>query len=95
IIGEIKKGIYIEHFAWPQVDPMAGTFSNEIRNAQLIENGEFTTKVKYALLVGNLFEALNREVKFASDLEVHGVFGSPCCCVLPTMAISGIEIVGQ
>ncbi|MFW9965730.1 MAG: TldD/PmbA family protein [Candidatus Thorarchaeota archaeon] len=95
IIGEIKKGIYIEHFAWPQVDPMAGTFSNEIRNAQLIENGEFTAKVKYALLVGNLFESLNREVKFASDLEVHGIFGIPCCCVLPTMAISGIEIVGQ
>ncbi|MFW9804812.1 MAG: TldD/PmbA family protein [Candidatus Thorarchaeota archaeon] len=95
IIGEIKKGIYIEHFAYPQVDTMAGTFSNEIRNAQLIEDGELTKKIKYALLVGNLFEALNREVILGSDLEVHGVFDPPCCCVLPTMAISGIELVGQ
>ncbi|MFW9888150.1 MAG: TldD/PmbA family protein [Candidatus Thorarchaeota archaeon] len=95
IISEVKRGVYIEHFAWPQVDSLAGTFSNEIRNAQLIENGELTAKIKYALLVGNLFESFSQEVVFGSDLEVHGVFGNPCCCVLPTMAITGTEIVGQ
>jgi PmbA protein len=89
IIGEVKRGVYIEHFAWPQVDPLAGTFSNEIRNAQLIENGELTTKIKYALLVGNLYEAIQREVVFGSDLEVHDNR------VMPTIAISGTEIVGQ
>jgi PmbA protein len=89
IIGEVKRGVYIEHFAWPQVDPLAGTFSNEIRNAQLIENGELTTKIKYALLVGNLYESIRREVMFGSDLEVHDNR------VMPTIAISGAEIVGQ
>ena len=89
IIGGVERGVYIEHFAWPQVDPMAGTFSNEIRNAQLIENGELTTKIKYALLVGNLYEAIQREVVFGSDLEVHNNR------VMPTIAISGTEIVGQ
>ncbi|MHA2310006.1 MAG: TldD/PmbA family protein [Candidatus Thorarchaeota archaeon] len=89
IIGEVKRGVYIEHFAWPQVDEFAGTFSNEIRNAQLIENGELTTKIKYALLVGNLYEAIKSEVVFGSDMEVHG------SRVMPTFAISGTEIVGQ
>lgn len=89
IINEVKRGVYIEHFAWPQVDPLAGTFSNEIRNAQLIENGKLTTKIKYALLVGNLYEAIQREVVFGSDLEVHNNR------VMPTIAISGTEIVGQ
>jgi PmbA protein len=89
IIGEVKRGVYIEHFAWPQADPLSGTFSNEIRNAQLIENGELTTKIKYALLVGNLYEAIQREVVFGSDLEVHNNR------VMPAIAISGTEIVGQ
>lgn len=89
IIGEVKRGVYIEHFAWPQVEPLTGTFSNEIRNAQLIENGELTTKIKYTLLVGNLFESIQSEVVFGSDLEVHDNR------VMPTIAISGTEIVGQ
>ncbi|NHI83651.1 MAG: TldD/PmbA family protein [Candidatus Thorarchaeota archaeon] len=89
LIGEVDKGIYVEHFAYPLVDPFTGAFSNEIRNGCLIENGELTTKVKYALLVGNLFESLNKEVLFSAEPEVHGNR------VMPTMAFSGAEIVGQ
>ncbi|NHJ13200.1 MAG: TldD/PmbA family protein [Candidatus Thorarchaeota archaeon] len=89
LIAQVDKGIYVEHFAYPLVDPFTGAFSNEIRNGCLIEKGELTTKVKYALLVGNLFESLNKEVLFASDAEVHSNR------VMPTMAFSGAEIVGQ
>ncbi|MFQ5833590.1 MAG: TldD/PmbA family protein [Candidatus Thorarchaeota archaeon] len=89
IISEVKRGVYVEHFAWPQVDPLSGAFSNEMRNAQLIENGELTTKIKYALLVGNLYEAIGRELVFGSELEVHSRY------VMPAIAMSGIEIVGQ
>ncbi len=89
IIGEVKRGVYVEHFAWPQVDPLSGAFSNEMRNAQLIENGELTTKIKYGLLVGNLFEAIGRELVIGSELEVHSRH------VMPAIAMSGIEIVGQ
>ncbi|MHA2378296.1 MAG: TldD/PmbA family protein [Candidatus Thorarchaeota archaeon] len=89
IISEVDRGVYIEHFAWPLVDPLSGAFSNEIRNAQLIQNGELTTKIRYSLLVGNLFEAIGRELMVGSDLEVHSNY------VMPTIALSGIEIVGQ
>ena len=89
LIGEIKQGVYIEHFAWPQVDTMSGAFSNEIRNARLIENGELTTQIKYALLVGNLFESIKGEVMIANDAEVHDRR------VMPTMAFPGTELVGQ
>jgi predicted Zn-dependent protease len=89
IVSEVDRGVYVEHFAWPQVDPLSGAFSNEMRNAQLIENGELTTKIRYSLLVGNLFEAIGRELMIGSDLQVNSKY------VMPTIALSGIEIVGQ
>ncbi len=89
IISEVDRGVYVEHFAWPQVDPLSGAFSNEMRNAQLIENGELTTKIRYSLLVGNLFEAIGSELMIGSDLEVNSDY------VMPTIALRGIEIVGQ
>ncbi|MDF1539640.1 MAG: TldD/PmbA family protein [Candidatus Thorarchaeota archaeon] len=89
IISEIKRGVYIEHFAWPLVDPLSGAFSNEIRNARLIENGELKGHIKYALLVGNLYESLQKEILIASDVEVHSTN------VMPTMAFAGTEVVGQ
>ncbi|MGY5860305.1 MAG: TldD/PmbA family protein [Candidatus Thorarchaeota archaeon] len=89
IIGEIKKGVYVEHFAWPLVDPMSGTFSNEIRNARIIENGELGEPIKYALWVGNLYESLKGNVMVANDPEVHDKR------VVPTIAFPGTEIVGQ
>ena len=89
IIGEIKRGVYVEHFAWPIVDPMSGAFSNEIRNARVIENGELGEPIKYALWVGNLYESLKGNVMVADDLEVHDKR------VVPTIAFPGTEIVGQ
>ncbi|TXT57578.1 MAG: hypothetical protein BAJATHORv1_10280 [Candidatus Thorarchaeota archaeon] len=89
LISSIDKGIYVEHFAWPQVDPMSGRFSNEIRNAQLIENGELTTKVKHALLVGNMYECLKKEILSTNEVEVHNR------CVLPAIGFHGTEIIGQ
>jgi PmbA protein len=89
IISEIERGVFIEHFAFPQVDPMSGSFSNEIRNARLIENGELTAQIKYALWVGNLFESIKGEVVVANDAQVHNKR------VIPTMAFPGTELVGQ
>ncbi|MHA1136668.1 MAG: TldD/PmbA family protein [Candidatus Thorarchaeota archaeon] len=89
IIGEIKKGVYVEHFAWPIVDPMSGAFSDEIRNARLIENGELGEPIKYALWVGNLYESLKGNVMVANDPEVHDKR------VIPTIAFPSTEIVGQ
>ncbi len=89
IIGETKRGVYIEHLAWPQVDPTSGAFSNEVRSASLIENGQITHEIKHALLVGNLYESLRREINLGSRAEVHD------SCVIPCVAFSGLELVGQ
>ena len=89
IINGIDKGVYIEHFAYPLVDPMAGTFSNEVRNACLIENGELTTQVKYGLLTGNLYESLMKEITLGVDLQANSRY------VMPTMAFSDVDLVGQ
>jgi len=89
IIGEIDRGIYIEHFAWPIVDAMSGAFSNEVRNARLIEKGELTKQVKYLLWVGNLLESVKGEMMIGSDLEIHSRR------IMPTIAFPGTEIVGQ
>jgi len=89
IIGEIKQGIYVEHFAWPQVDPMSGTFSNEIRNARVIENGELGHYIKHALWVGNLYESIKGDLLVANDPEVHDKR------IVPTIAFPNTEIVGQ
>lgn len=89
IIGEIKRGVYVEHFAWPIVDPMSGTFSNEIRNARIIENGELGEPIKHALWVGNLYESLKGNIMVANDPEVHDKR------VVPTIAFPGTEVIGQ
>ncbi len=89
IVSQVDKGVYIEHFAWPQVDPLSGNFSNEIRNGYLIENGELTTKIKYALLAGNLYESLLKNLLIGNDLEVNSRY------YMPTVGVAGIELVGQ
>jgi len=88
-IGESKRGVYIENFAWPIVDPMSGTFSNEIRNARIIENGELGDPIRYALWVGNLYESLKGDVMVANDLEVHNKR------VVSTIAFPNTEVAGQ
>jgi PmbA protein len=89
IISEIKRGIYVEHFAWPLVDSMSGTFSNEIRNARIIENGELGDPIKYALWVGNLYESIKGDLQVSNDPEIHDKR------VMPTIAFPNTEIVGQ
>jgi PmbA protein len=89
IIGEIKQGLYIEHFAYPLVNPLSGTFSNEIRNARIIKKGELGEPIKHALWVGNLYESIKGNLLIASDPEVHDKR------VVPTIAFPNTEIVGQ
>ncbi|TFF96748.1 TldD/PmbA family protein [Candidatus Thorarchaeota archaeon] len=89
VIGEVDRGVYIEHFAWPIVDAMSGSFSNEVRNARLIENGGLTDQIKYALWVGNLYDSIKGNLFVANDTEVHNRR------VMPTIAFPGTELIGQ
>ena len=97
IVSEIDKGVFIEHFAWPQVEPTSGSFSNEIRNARLIENGELTSQIKHVLHVGNLYESLKRDLYIANDMQIQGIHdvGINGSVLLPTIAFSGTELIGQ
>jgi len=88
-ISEIKRGVYIEHFAWPIVDPMSGTFSNKIRNARIIENGELGNPIRYALWIGNLYGSLKGDVLVATDPAIHNKR------VVPTIAFPNTEVVSQ
>lgn len=89
IIEGVDRGVYIEHFAWPLVNPISGTFSNELRNARLIQDGQLTEKIRNALLVGNLYESIQKEVLVGSDLEVNSQY------IMPTLGFSGVDLVGQ
>jgi PmbA protein len=89
LISEIKRGVYIEHFAYPLVDSMTGAFSNEVRNARIIENGELGDQIKYALWVGNLFDSIKGDLQLANNLEVHDKK------IVPSIAFPGTELVGQ
>lgn len=89
IIGEVKRGVFVEHFAYPLVDSLSGSFSNEIRNARLIKNGELGEPIKYALWVGNLYDSIKGNVMVANDPEIHDKR------VIPTIAFPNTEIVGQ
>ena len=89
LISDVKRGVYIEHFAYPLVDSMTGNFSNEVRNARVIENGELGDQIKYALWVGNLFDSIKGDLQVANNLEVHDKK------IVPSIAFPSTELVGQ
>ena len=88
IISQIDKGVLVETFASPEVNPVTGGFSCEVRNATLIEKGQLTKHVKHALLTGNMYEQLKRVAYVGNDLKIVDSF------VLPTIAFGGTTLVG-
>lgn len=88
IISQIDKGMLVETFASPEVNPVTGGFSCEVRNATLIEKGQLTKQVKHALLTGNMYEQLKKVAYVGNDLKIVDSF------VLPTIAFGGTTLVG-
>jgi PmbA protein len=89
MIRKIDKGILIERFASPEVNPVTGGFGCEVRDATLIEGGQLGNHIKHALLIGNIYEQLKNVVSIGNDVKFVGD------TVLPTMAFSGITLIGQ
>jgi len=88
IISQIDRGVLVETFAAPEVNPVTGGFSCEVRNATLIKRGQLTKHVKHALLTGNMYELLKNVAYVGNDVKVVDSF------VLPTIAFGGATLVG-
>ncbi|MFL5866575.1 MAG: TldD/PmbA family protein, partial [Thermoleophilaceae bacterium] len=70
LIGSVDHGLYAVSFGGGQVEPATGDFVFGVSEGYLIENGEVTSPVRGATLVGNGLEALRAVDGLAGDLEI-------------------------
>ncbi|MEW6989190.1 metalloprotease TldD [Colwelliaceae bacterium 6441] len=102
IIKSVKKGIYAPHFAGGQVDITSGKFVFTSSEAYLIENGEITSPIKGATLIGSGPEAMQKVSMVGNDLALDagvGVCGKdgqsvPVGVGQPTLKIDEMTVGG-
>ncbi|HCH70536.1 MAG TPA: metalloprotease TldD [Colwellia sp.] len=102
IIKSVKKGIYAPNFAGGQVDITSGKFVFTSSEAYLIENGEITTPIKGATLIGSGPEAMKKVSMVGNDLRLDagvGVCGKdgqsvPVGVGQPTLKVDEMTIGG-
>lgn len=102
IIKSVKKGIYAPNFAGGQVDITSGKFVFTSSEAYLIEDGEITTPIKGATLIGSGPEAMQNVSMVGNDLKLDagvGICGKdgqsvPVGVGQPTLKIDGMTIGG-
>ena len=102
IIKSVKKGIYAPNFSGGQVDITSGKFVFTSSEAYLIENGEITSPIKGATLIGSGPEAMNNVSMVGNDLKLDngvGVCGKdgqsvPVGVGQPTLKINSMTIGG-
>lgn len=102
IIKSVKKGIYAPNFAGGQVDITSGKFVFTSAEAYLIENGEITSPVKGATLIGSGPESMKKVSMVGNDLALDagvGVCGKdgqsvPVGVGQPTLKIDEMTIGG-
>lgn len=102
IIKSVKKGLYAPNFAGGQVDITSGKFVFTSSEAYLIENGEITTPVKGATLIGSGPEAMKKVSMVGNDLKLDagvGVCGKdgqsvPVGVGQPTLKVDEMTIGG-
>ena len=102
IIKSVKKGIYAPNFAGGQVDITSGKFVFTSSEAYLIENGEITSPIKGATLIGSGPEAMQQVSMVGNDLKLDagvGVCGKdgqsvPVGVGQPTLKIDEMTVGG-
>lgn len=102
IIKSVKKGIYAPNFAGGQVDITSGKFVFSTAEAYLIENGEITSPVKGATLIGSGPETMQQVSMVGNDLKLDagvGVCGKdgqsvPVGVGQPTLKVDEMTIGG-
>ncbi|MFT5431520.1 MAG: TldD protein [Myxococcota bacterium] len=102
IIGSVDRGIYAVSFGGGQVDITNGKFVFSMSEAYLIENGEITTPVRGATLIGNGPDVLKKVTMVGNDLALDEGVGTcgkegqsvPVGVGLPTILVDGLTVGG-
>jgi TldD protein len=100
IIGDVKQGLYAVSFAGGQVEPATGDFVFGLSEGYLIENGEVTTPVRGATLIGSSLEVLPKIDAIGNDLAMKSGFCGkdgqqvPVGTGQPTVRISEMTVGG-
>jgi len=102
IMKSVKNGLYAVSFGGGQVDITNGKFVFSASEAYLIEDGQVTTPVKGATLIGNGPDVLTRVSMVGNDLALDAGVGTcgkdgqsvPVGVGLPTIRIDGITVGG-
>lgn len=102
IIGEVRKGIFVDQFANGQVKIGEGDFTFYVKSGFLIENGRLTMPVKDINIIGNGPQALADIVAVAGDLKIDN--GTWTCgkeqsvavsCGIPSVLVKGLTVGGE
>ncbi len=103
ILRSVQRGIYCQAFSGGQVEPAVGQFTFSMHEAYLIENGNITTPVKGATLIGSGLGVLQNIVAVGHDLLLdrgawacgkHGQ-SAPVGVGTPTVKIAKMTIGGM
>ncbi len=100
IVADTKYGVYVSKLGGGQVNTATGDFVFGMTEAYLIENGEITTPLRDANLIGNGPEVLKNIDAVANDFDIcPGTCGKdgqnvPVGCGQPTLRISQVTIGG-
>ncbi len=102
IVRSVKRGLYAVQFGGGQVDITNGKFVFSASEAYLIEDGQVTSPVKGATLIGNGPSALTKVVAVGNDLTLDEGVGTcgkdgqsvPVGVGLPTIKISEMTVGG-
>lgn len=99
ILASTKTGLYVQSLSGGSVNPTTGVFNFTCREAYLIENGQKTTPVKGATLVGSCLDVIQGIDAVGDDLDFGpGICGKGQAAEVtagqPTVRIRGINVGG-
>jgi TldD protein len=100
ILSSTARGVYVTNLGGGQVNPATGDFVFGVSEAFLIEDGEVTTPVRGANLIGRAIETMSAVDAVADDFDTwEGVCGkdgqhAPVGSGSPTLRIARITIGG-
>jgi TldD protein len=100
VLSSTERGVYVSALAGGQTNPATGDFVFGCSEASLIEDGEITTPVRGANLIGRAIEVMSAIDAVADDFDTwEGVCGKdgqnvPVGSGSPTLRISRITVGG-